>query len=241
MQPVRMGPPSDLITRLVDEFELEYFVETGTWYADTSVWASEHFKQVATVELSKEIYDEIKMEYGHISNIEFFNGTSATMLPEMVAELAGPVVYWLDAHYCGGPSAGGANECPLLSELDSISHLSNEPWIFIDDARLFLSPPPRPHDPKEWPTIDELVAKLNDIDKDYYVVVTEDVIIAVPPRARATVEQYAQDVSTKNWEETDIDRAFDTLRTHVRNRTINILKKVGLFPVVRRLHSTIRR
>lgn len=55
---VRMGAPEEEIIFLKQLFHLTRFVETGTFKGGTSIWASQFFKQVDTIEFSKPIYLE---------------------------------------------------------------------------------------------------------------------------------------------------------------------------------------
>jgi hypothetical protein len=100
----------------------------------------------------------------------------------------------------------------LLDELKALEGSSSDQYIFIDDARLFLSPPPRPHDPSEWPNIDEVVEALQQIDDDYYIIAIEDVIVAVPPHAKELVQNHAQDVTTESWNEDELTEAIRVLK-----------------------------
>lgn len=66
--------------------------------------------------------------------------------------------------------------------------------MLIDDARLFLAPPPPPHDREQWPSFMQVMDALR-ARHERYVTVFEDVIVAVPLSARATVEDYGMTVA----------------------------------------------
>jgi hypothetical protein len=240
-----MGPPRELITHLKAEFRIDYFIETGTFYGKTSAWASNEFDTVKTVELSDELYSNVQEEYGHIGNIEFIKGKSQEKLSNIIQKLDSSAIFWLDAHYSGGGTAGENYECPLLEEIETIGKSNVNEYIFIDDARLFCSPPPRPHSAEDWPTISDVMLKLNkELGDRYYITITEDVIIAVPQSAKNVVLNYAQDVVTKESNKSDIERGIplviqgiiDKLNTQ-RNR--EILKKIGLYPVASKVYHRI--
>jgi len=57
----------------------------------------------------------------------------------------------------------------------------------IDDARMFIEPPPEPYDPAQWPTLEEVKALLPD---GYYVTTWHDAIIAVPGEVAGIVRHF---------------------------------------------------
>lgn len=196
-----MGPPTELVLGLKERYNLQDFIETGTYYGNTAIWASHHFENVVTIEYSKEIYDRTFNKYGTLSNVKFVLGDSRVVLTTLVPQLTRPALFWLDAHWSGSETFGKDDECPLIGEIHAINAGKCAPFIFIDDARLFLSPPPRPHRIEQWPSIDEVVEALKCGNHTYYIVIVEDVIIAVPEYARQLVASYCQEINTKAWEE----------------------------------------
>ncbi|WP_248896421.1 hypothetical protein [Haloplanus halobius] len=245
MGEIRIGPPRDLITRVREAFSVESFVETGTLHGETAAWASGPFQTVVTIELGDDLYERTTERYGDIDNIEFLHGSSQEMLPGVVERLDDSAVFWLDAHYSGGETAGEEYECPLLEELAAIGGADGEQFLFIDDARDFLSPPPRPHDPDDWPTIDEVILTIRDeLGPEYYIVVVEDVIVAVPPEAKDIVKSYAQDVATERWRESRVRTGARLIYTGVidslvTERTVALLRRTGLYPLGRKIYHVL--
>ncbi|MEJ0067709.1 MAG: hypothetical protein WDO24_02070 [Pseudomonadota bacterium] len=92
-------------------------------------------------------------------------------------------MFWLDAHWSGGPSAGEVEECPLLDEIAIVASGLDRHCVLIDDARLFLAPPEPPHNPDHWPTLCAITDALRTHHQPY-IVVHQDVIIAVPAPMR---------------------------------------------------------
>ena len=197
---VRMGPPQKIIAELIQNSDMQNFVETGTYYGGTAIWASNLFGKVFTIEKSAELHKDVVSKYGGVNNVEFFLGDSRACLREIVATLNEPTVFWLDAHWSGGLTYGEADQCPLLEELDIINSCQAETYIFIDDARLFLSPPQPPHDVGQWPNIVEVIDSLQTKLRNRYVVITEDCIIAVPLHSKALIVSYCQAVNSEIWE-----------------------------------------
>lgn len=172
---VRMGCPEDFILQLKAKFDIEEFVETGTYKGHTSIWASKNFKSVKTIENSGIIFAKTSKKLASHQNIECLFGNSAEVIKK-VADKSKVQLFWLDAHWCGGDTFGTDDECPLIEELETIKAMAHsKSIILIDDARLFMAPPPLPHNSKDWPTLHDV---FNCLDADYFSAVFDDVIFA---------------------------------------------------------------
>ncbi len=187
---VRMGPPTEIIYKLQEVYGINNFIETGTYQGNTAYWASQVFEQVFTIEYSQDIYQKVTEKYGHIKNINFLYGDTINLLKNTLSKLESPSLFWLDAHWSGGLTYGESDECPLLAEIEIINRSDCEHFILIDDARLFLSPPPPPHSPQQWPDISNI---LNSGKNSRHIVIVDDVIIAVPVSAKELIVRYCQD------------------------------------------------
>lgn len=209
---IHKGPPKSLMLHLAAEYSLDTFIETGTYRARTAVWASSHFDSVVTIERCRELYEATRAKYQGIQNIDFLFGDSRCLLPEAVSQLQGPAIFWLDAHWSGGETWGKDDECPVLDEIRSITNSEFAHLLFIDDARLFLAPPPLPLAIDQWPSLDRVILALKSGTREYYMVVVEDVIVAVPHRARVSVANYCQALSTER------------LRQYVRQKPVPTTK-----------------
>lgn len=198
---VRMGPPEELTMLMKETFKISTFIETGTFKGGTAIWASKHFENVITIENSETLFDQVVDKNKHIENINFLFGNSIKNLRQIVPKLDKTAIFWLDAHWCGGDSYGETNQCPIIQELEAIIKSGTPHFILIDDARLFLSPPPIPNQIDQWPTIDHIINTLQSGVERYYIVISEDVIIAVPIFARATLSRHLQSLNTKWWHE----------------------------------------
>ena len=190
---VRMGPPTEIIYKLKEVYGINNFIETGTYQGHTAYWASQLFEQVFTIEYSQDIYQKVTEKYGHIKNIDFLYGDTRNLLQNTLSKLESPSLFWLDAHWSGGLTYGESDECPLLAEIEIINRSDCEHFIFIDDARLFLSPPPPPHLPQQWPDISAILNLLNSVKNSRHIVIVDDVIIAVPVSAKELIVRYCQD------------------------------------------------
>jgi hypothetical protein len=196
---VQMGPPGELVLRLRETFQIRHFIETGTYEGRTAAWAAAHFHRVRTIEFSRALHGRALARYRHLPNVDFLFGDSRVVLPSILPALDGPGLFWLDGHWSGGDTYGQADECPLLGELDAIAASPHEHFILIDDARLFASPPPRPHRVDQWPALTEIFDRLRAMQRRAYIVIQDDCLICVPPPAKALVAGYCQDQNSEGW------------------------------------------
>jgi len=211
---IHPGVPQNLVVRLTKEFNIATFVETGTHKGNTAVWASEIFPKVITIEASELWYQKTSERLAPLSNIAARLGASAEVLPEVIAGLNAPALFWLDAHWSGRQTAGADSQCPLLGEIAAINASALDHFILIDDARLFLSPPEPPHDVDQWPEIGAILAALN-ATRPKYTVVFEDAIIAVPPAARRSVQAYCLEKMAAVKNRSFLEKAVDKVRRAV--------------------------
>ena len=178
------GLPEKLTLFLKQRFDLRSLVETGTLWGNNAVWAGQHFERVHSIDLSEIFWQAAKTNHVGQTNVEFLLGTSPSVLADIIGRVDRPM-FWLDAHWSGGDTAGVDNECPLLDEIAVIAQSTIEPKvILIDDARFFMSAAPPPHRWSHWPDIGAIVRALEKCG-DMHVAIVDDAIIAVPAEARA--------------------------------------------------------
>jgi hypothetical protein len=171
---VHPGLPPGLARTARQAVGARTLVETGTFLGDSAALGARLFERVITIEKSPELHRTARERHPDLMNVEWLLGDSRDVLPQL--DLNEPAVFWLDGHWCGGDSAGEDCECPLLEELAAIGP---QHAILIDDARLFIAPPPPPHDPSVWPPLEQLMGAL--IDRE--VTIREDVVVALPGSA----------------------------------------------------------
>ena len=186
MGSVRFGVPRELVLWMRDTFKVKVFVETGTHQAETAVWASTNFERIFTVEAHEPLYQKAVETFGSRKNIQFLKGDSRTHIKSLTSSLTEPAIFWLDAHWCGENTFGKSDECPVVGELELLNASKVPHIVLIDDARLFLAPPPAPHEATYWPDISSICRLMAAHDSNRYVAVHDDVIIGVP--AAATVQ-----------------------------------------------------
>jgi hypothetical protein len=178
---------------LANQLHINTFVETGTFHGDSVELVRPLFQEIHTCELSSELHQKACRRFEGISGIHCHLGPSEQNLRKICQQLKGiPILYWLDAHWCAAENtAGEESQCPLLEELDSITPLHPDSVVWIDDARYFMSPPPKPHVCKGWPKWHEVHAKLSAIGGDsHQYVFANDTILLYPKRLDDNICNY---------------------------------------------------
>jgi hypothetical protein len=166
--------PTEMAIKLSEIASADTFIETGTYMGGTTKWASTQFKEVYTIEWSEAFYKQIKDELLSKGNIVPHLGDSRNVLPKILGNIKGNILFWLDAHYSTKNSAGKDDRCPLLQELEIILSRNNEDIIIIDDARCCLGE-------DGWPTISEIYKKVEfSAGKSKYMIICDDNIYIVP-------------------------------------------------------------
>ena len=197
---------AQLVLSMRDQFHIENFVETGTYTGITTCWASRHFHQVYTIERSERIFQATRESLMDLTNVEFFLGDSPVELKRVLQHIKTPALFWLDAHWSGGSTYGEGDECPLAGELEKINESQLNHFILIDDAHLFLSPPPSPHRADQWPDLASVIRLLETKDHPRHIIVWENVLIAVPQEGKSFMVTYCQAMNTRLWTR-ELDRS----------------------------------
>ena len=183
-----------LVATLQSALPLSVLLETGTFKGDTVSALESCFDKVISIELSEVLYADAINRFADCSHVRILQGNSGDKLRELRSELQDiGVLYWLDAHWCVAAStAGELSQCPLLGELAAIGELNEKSVVLIDDARLFLAPPLAPHEISQWPSLQEIVHALQNLNAHHELMVINDVIAFFPKSSRKAIEIYAQ-------------------------------------------------
>lgn len=121
--------------------KLDTFLETGTYFGNTTADASLYFPQVHTIELSPEFYQKAITRFANNPKISVHFGDSGEIIVKLLPVLASQknsILFWLDGHHCGEGTALGDDYSPIIQELQHIkdNNIKNS-IILIDDVRLF--------------------------------------------------------------------------------------------------------
>jgi len=199
---VTSGIPSEITLELARLNNAAVFVETGTFQGETTRWAANHFDSVFTIERAESLHSLQEEKLARLAGVKSLLGDSRKVLPSIVEEIGDrKAVFWLDGHWSGGETAGADDECPLLGELACLSDRTGD-IVLIDDARLFLCAPPKPHKASEWPTISDIVEAFLRSHTPPYIQVIDDVIFAIPNEVplKSCLINYAQERSNSFWQ-----------------------------------------
>ena len=141
------------VKNVLDFYDIKNFVETGTGIAEVvrSVNEANEDLNIHTIDVVEEIFDQNKIKYSYLKNVNWHLGESAQVLSEVVPTLEGNTLFWMDAHFPGadvGLSSYGDEEdiykrLPLKKELETIvakRDISND-VIVIDDLRIYEDGP----------------------------------------------------------------------------------------------------
>jgi threonine aldolase len=186
---------SKLVETLSHCLPLDVFVETGTFCGETLELINGYFKHNYSVELSEHYYTKALEKFSHHKNITLFKDDAATALKNLMPQLTGRAVfYWLDAHWCvADATAGETSQCPLLEELAAIKSLNDQSIIIIDDARLFLSAPQKPHEISNWPTFHDVLMALMALSDRHQISVINDCILFFPESIKEQIKQFSHE------------------------------------------------
>lgn len=155
-------------------YNIQVFIETGTYLGDMVYAVSKEFDRIVSIELSENLYRKALRRFAKNKNIHIYHGDSTVVLLEVGQTLTTPALFWLDAHYSGGFSTQGEMDTPVLAELNTIlDHSDFNNVILIDDARLFDGT-------NDYPTLYALQAFIKQKKPNYVFKVNYDIIRIVP-------------------------------------------------------------
>jgi hypothetical protein len=183
-----------LLARLRELLPLKVFVETGTYEGESVDTALAYFDELHTIELSEDLFTRAAARFDDSPTVRVYHGSSAEVLSTLSSGLRRrSVLFWLDAHFCAHRSAGSEVQCPLLEELEAIGSLGGRSVILIDDARLFMAPPPVPLIAEQWPNFSEVLARLSTLNPTHELMVIDDVMVFFPPQIGESLRGFARE------------------------------------------------
>ena len=141
------------VKNVFDFYNIDNFVETGTGAAEVvrSISNIKSDLSIHTIEIIEEIFNKNKISHSYLTNVNWHLGQSSEVMPEILPQLEGNTLFWLDAHFPGadlGLASYGDEEdldkrLPLRSELEIIVEgrdVSNDVFV-IDDLRIYEDGP----------------------------------------------------------------------------------------------------
>lgn len=172
-------PPPHYVKQLkIKEYKTSYniniFVETGTYLGDMVAALSNEFEKIYTIELGRELYEKAVYNFRNKNHIKVLQGDSGERLKDVINELNEHALFWLDAHYSMGITAKGNKECPIYEELSTIlTHKLNH-VILIDDADNFVGK-------GDYPKAEELSDFILQHRPGYTIRIEDNIICLLPP------------------------------------------------------------
>lgn len=122
----------------------ETWIETGTYLGETTGQLAHLARVVYSVEPEELLFKNAIEKFRSIKNVTILNGSSETVLPNLLEALSQQEVvdvsFWLDGHYSAGVTYLGKDETPIVAELNCISDSIlrfSKITIFVDDVRQF--------------------------------------------------------------------------------------------------------
>jgi len=177
--------PRPLLEALKKTGKFKILVETGTAAGDSALAAGDLFDTVITLEADPALAEAAHERLSGRKGILPLAGDSRELLPRLLPRLAGPAVFWLDAHACGPGSYGCEDSSPLLEEIAAIVDAPQPHVILIGEAGKLAGPTPQ--ETAHWPAQSAVLAALGaDLERD--VARVEDVLVAIPRSSAALWE-----------------------------------------------------
>jgi hypothetical protein len=152
------------------------WIETGTYFGDTTNILSQSARQVFSIEPEPTLYANALRRFSSTGNVKIVSGASEDILPTLLQTLAGDINFWLDGHYSAGITFKGRKDTPIVDELSAIEKMIskfNKVVILVDDVRCFN---PRNPDYAEYPSLDFLVDYARNNNLSWYI--EHDIFVA---------------------------------------------------------------
>ena len=123
-----------MVHEYANKFGLKTLVETGTYYGEMVAAMKKRFDRIYSIEYVPALADRAKLKFARDQHVRIFRGDSRVVMPDVLALLQGPALFWLDAGYYGWIGRQGDQQ-RLSAELEMILSHSYPHIILLDDAR----------------------------------------------------------------------------------------------------------
>jgi hypothetical protein len=115
-------------------FVLKTLVETGTYYGEMVAAMKGHFVSIYSIEFVPGLAERAQRKFARYPQVRIFCGDSRVVMPDVLALLREPALFWLDAGYYGWVGKQGDQQ-RLSAELEMILSHPYPHIILLDDAR----------------------------------------------------------------------------------------------------------
>ena len=123
-----------VVREYTEKFGLRTLVETGTYYGEMVAAMRRRFDRIYSIEFVPALAERAWRKFARDEHIKIFCGDSQAVMPEVLALLNGPALFWLDAGYYGWVGKQGDQQ-RLSAELGMILSHPFPHVILLDDAR----------------------------------------------------------------------------------------------------------
>lgn len=172
----KKSPPPQYIkartlTALGKRYGLKIFIETGTYLGQTVNSLKNKFTEIHSIEISEKLFNRAQKVFQRFNHIHIHQGDSAAILPQILAKIKEPALFWLDGHYSGGITGKGTLDTPIIQELEAVfAHPLKSHIVLIDDARCFVGK-------DDYPTLNELKSHVARLKPEAEVQIINDMIL----------------------------------------------------------------
>jgi len=175
-------PSMEAKREVMEQYRVLYnpvcFIETGTYFGDTIEYFRPKFELLYSIELAEDLHRRAQKRFESFKNVHILQGDSGKLFNNLLPQLKGINLFWLDGHYSSEfyvgeeyiKTARGESDTPILQELTAIFKKTSGPQIIlIDDARLFTGK-------QDYPAIGRLKKFLDQFKRPYSFKVELDII-----------------------------------------------------------------
>lgn len=113
---------------LKKKFDITTVIELGSAVGGTTRWFCENFDKVITIEIEEQYRNVCLQRIAGYKNVESLLGSTLDVLPGVLDELTGNIIFFIDSHW------GGDN--PLPEELEIINKSGFRPVLAIHDFKV---------------------------------------------------------------------------------------------------------
>jgi hypothetical protein len=117
-----------------EKFGLKTLVETGTYYGEMVAAMKSRFDRVYSIEYVSALAERATRKFARDEHVRIFCGDSRVVMPEVLALLKSPALFWLDAGYYGWVGME-TDKQRLSAEMEMILSHPYPHIVLLDDAR----------------------------------------------------------------------------------------------------------
>lgn len=122
-----------LLKQYAQRYSLRILVETGTYFGEMVSATKHDFDEIFTVEFDSKLAAAARKQFSSLQHVHVLEGSSEALIPQVLAQLTQPALFWLDAGYCAW-NGSFADSARLLNELHAILSHPLRHIVLIDDV-----------------------------------------------------------------------------------------------------------